>query len=77
MQIKCRRARDMVNGEAAATKMPDCAILRPALLQLGRRGTVEHVAPGAIKQFERIGFDRERSALPAWPSLDLDGELVR
>src|ERR1700733_12137774 len=34
-----------------------------ALLQFGRRGTVEHIAPGTIQQFERVGFDRERSAL--------------
>src|ERR1035441_4499482 len=54
--------------EAAAPKMPDYADLARAkpcrtLLQLGRRGTVEHVGLGAIKQFERVGFDRERSAL--------------
>ena len=34
-----------------------------ALLQPGRRGTVEHIALGTIQQFERVGFDRERSAL--------------
>src|SRR6266850_4112363 len=33
------------------------------LLQFRRRGTVEHLAPGAVEQIERVGFDRQRSAL--------------
>src|ERR1700677_4245209 len=52
----------------AAPEIPDCAAPAhptppPPLLQFGRRGTVERIAPGALQQFERVGFDRERSAL--------------
>src|SRR5580693_5745150 len=66
MQIKCGPLR--ISADFAALKKPDCATLPrasspPALFQLRWRGTIEHVAPGAIQQFERVGFDRERPAL--------------
>src|SRR3984885_13661238 len=71
MQIKCGQmwgtVKWLVSGipDFAAPEMPDCAVPARAtpLLQLGRRGTVERIALGAIQQFERVGLDRERSAL--------------
>src|SRR5271168_3729239 len=56
-----------------APKMPDSIFVntlirgarRPSLFQFRRRRLIEHIAPRALKQIERVGFDRERAPL-AW-----------
>jgi hypothetical protein len=42
---------------------PSRGMTTKPLLQLRRRGAVEYLALRALKQIERVGFDRQRPAL--------------